>query len=938
MSPIDGISRALGSISIPDRVEKAFLATSKEGSASVLPLEASVIVGRSGSAAKRNGFMEFQERFLEEVAVAIVWLWGISFLYNRFSNYIPKKFPKLAHLNLKTGFVSPFAKTNHVDLSTMERHTANALERVKLNRLLGFGLAASVGMATITAGFVIPWLNVKKTEWLAKRLYKNKSPHQTVAGAQPAPLAIPQPQGLPQAAAPMLPVQNFPSLPPVYPPASLPVANLGQFYPQPAPSFTPRFSGLGSLVQLTGHLINQTSYGGLLAVDTVLTGGRVKEYGKRSKFEGIEIGFRDAASVYFYMFCAPQLMKWFGAGFEKTLGVNAMLQPKVAKALQEEFIRRLLLDKNAPYFSRLAEQAKTIPALQAVLSTGDVQGLIQLTQTHPDVLETLNRIQINTVDLERLVNGQSLSIYNQVRGELQASLHTAKSNEFIKMFTQEATAYKLTSADETLVSQVKAFLTQRSIKQHSGYTTDSIQKLIQALKANDGPFASSLTAEQRQDAIIAVKQAFRHTVGVPIDLSADITKSVPTLPKRNALSSKAFQMMDEQVRTVALQDGRDVANSMLTRAIHIARPALTEQGEETLLQEAEILSKWVEAAVGKHVDLKAVVEGEFSSLIEEINGLQKAGKLPQLAKPITLSPTTNTQAELLQALKQVEPMLKTMRGKNWSAFKNSLLHVEGIHSKVSELIKLLSLAADTPTAHLPIGQATQANLEAILKQLTTKTATHVKPEVQALLNTFGQEIPQLLNGQSGRLMSLYLGNAPELTAKVDELLKSGLAHDSKLLAQGLEVQNQLITHSRLFKSQKAAKTLQGQMGQWLNQLMRFKGWSNAVKPLGLGDLLNTTNLYQRISRNGHYLGRASSMVLAALGLGILVPKLQYALTKRLTGKNEHPGLATLHPGHGDQETNNHHTPPTGLQSQLPQAQLPQTSALRRSNFQAFKTH
>ena len=73
MSLINSVTGFLSKPNIPEAAEKAFLATSKEGPMSVLPLEGSVIVGRSASAVKRSGFLEFQERFLEEVAVAIVW-------------------------------------------------------------------------------------------------------------------------------------------------------------------------------------------------------------------------------------------------------------------------------------------------------------------------------------------------------------------------------------------------------------------------------------------------------------------------------------------------------------------------------------------------------------------------------------------------------------------------------------------------------------------------------------------------------------------------------------------------------------------------------------------------------------------------------------------------------------------------------------------------
>src|SRR5579884_2979889 len=65
-------------------VESFFLNTSKTGAMSIVPLESSVLVGRSERAYKRDGWLELQERLTEEMAAAVVWLFGVGFLQNQF--------------------------------------------------------------------------------------------------------------------------------------------------------------------------------------------------------------------------------------------------------------------------------------------------------------------------------------------------------------------------------------------------------------------------------------------------------------------------------------------------------------------------------------------------------------------------------------------------------------------------------------------------------------------------------------------------------------------------------------------------------------------------------------------------------------------------------------------------------------------------------------
>ena len=110
MSLIGSITNTLSSLNMPAGVQSALSVISKEGPAAVLPIEGAVIAGRSAEASKRSGFLELQERLPEEVAVAIVWLFGVNFLRKKFNTFKDKLFPNHKHLNLDIAYKNKTAR------------------------------------------------------------------------------------------------------------------------------------------------------------------------------------------------------------------------------------------------------------------------------------------------------------------------------------------------------------------------------------------------------------------------------------------------------------------------------------------------------------------------------------------------------------------------------------------------------------------------------------------------------------------------------------------------------------------------------------------------------------------------------------------------------------------------------------------------------------
>src|SRR5689334_21948658 len=88
MTLLNSITNAISSIPVSEKMQRGFLAASKEGRSSIILPESAVTIGRTVAATRRGGFMEFQERLIEEVTGAIVWLWGVEWMRNLFKEVI----------------------------------------------------------------------------------------------------------------------------------------------------------------------------------------------------------------------------------------------------------------------------------------------------------------------------------------------------------------------------------------------------------------------------------------------------------------------------------------------------------------------------------------------------------------------------------------------------------------------------------------------------------------------------------------------------------------------------------------------------------------------------------------------------------------------------------------------------------------------------------
>lgn len=925
MSLINGLSSAIGNIRVPEKVQRLFLETSKEGPASIILPESAVIVGRSAASAKRGGFLEFQERGPEEVVVAVLWLKGVSWLQKVYDKLLrPRLFKNTDYLSPEIAWNKPGAKLPHIDLTPQEMFTKDAAEVGKFLRIKGSRWLFSVGLATWLAAYVVPKLNQLKTNWILKRYYStgaNQPPH-PAAPTQPSPSAstYPQsraPQPLP-ALPPTLPMPPAPPAWPTYPqpvntwayPASttapvwpmfggrntqgqaiskLPSADI----PATAPTSKPgsvKFgsSAVTSFINGLGHFVDQTAYGHILAVDAGITGGRGYVASKRSLFETTEVVFRDAVSLYFYILFTPHVMKALASIIDPALKTSLQIQPKVAEALN-----KAISDKLAERACQMAQSNPTLKtSLENALKTGEIpkQVLREILtgSTNPDLL---------------LPSGW---LKNELRTALLTPQARNSRKAFIPLLEKESAAY-FNSAErgQALARDVQDFLTPR-LNRATHLNAADIQQVLAAIKEGQGAF-QGLNAAERNNLSVAIKQTFRHTAGIPVNLE-NIEGIKPFAELFSKLPKHEKTFLQSRIQRMALTDAENQANTMLRRLLNLGREHLNTP---TLYDQTEALASWLDRAVTSKRPLHELLNAELDELSAQVRQLN----LPETLKKSWFTGGTPTPSQLLElehALSQAG---------------------ERKAQKLLSRVKDLNLLLANAQAGKPLVQVARENLLAAFdKLLGDLKAGDATATIRQLGEEYRGEFAERLSGKSGRLFSLLVSDSDEaLEHKLKELLVGGLQHDSAFLNKAQDIIGQANTSSRAYvnpgKVANMRTTLEGYTQKLLAKL------EAADSALTKGETLNTKNLMEdffKLNRNTHYIVRSVAVAATMLCLGVLVPKMQNALTKKLTGKDASPGIASAEHAQGIGGGQEAKTPAQQNISTLP-------SSLNRSNrFQAFQ--
>ncbi len=915
MSLIGNISSIVASKTPPKWLQTAFVKTAKEGPAAMVIPETAVIAGRSGAAAQRGGFLEFQERILEESVVAVIWLWGVKTLGKVFDKAWKKFFPGLQHLNPKVAWLKDFLKKpNHVGLNPQEMFTRNAADRSKLLAVKGAKWLFSVGSTIGIVALLIPWLNQKKTEWIINKYYKN--PEKKPQAKQPAMAASqaanhfsnPYPASVPNWN-PMAPSQG------VNPNAWQPQTAFAPNYPQfaggqPASrsscnntSTKPvQFGGMGNMMQALGDLVEDTAYGSILAVDGGITGGRMYVAGQRSIFESLEILFRDGVSLYFYILFAPHMMKLMSKVIDPLFKTNTLLEPKVSERFNQLLCEKLGIPNEAGQLSQaMKAEGKSIAEIRKAL----------LGSTHPAL--------------------------NAPEGYLRYNLRAASKSQFADLFGKESRIFfNKPGIQEAMAAYLKR-------QPGDKITADQIQQLIQQVQQGLGNF-KDLSARDKGNLVTSIKNAFKHTAGIDISLSSATNPVVEQAQNAHKIGQAVPKLSGDEVQELlqrshqmAQRDALDQVNTMFRRSSLLTGEFLNP-AYKPLQEQTELVADWIDRAVNHGVSLQGKLGQETHELTDALKTLQRKNKLtPELTAFLKREGGVNAQN-----ISQLLELLQHTPQKHLQFLTHPL---QKIKNQASQLEAILSPYQWLEKANLPqeLLEALKANfqkaagrpektIEALNQGLISALRQQPNQAALPVLEHYAGEIQKYLSGDKGRLFSLHLAEEGKaaLDQKLAELLQGGLVNDEKALKEALGITDYLTEDSRKYANEAKASEMRALFKRQSEKLLghlEVDAQQGLREKVSLKKLLTLLDNTHALNRNLHYLMRGTALVGTMIGLGYLIPKMQYALTKKLTGKNEHPGIASVS-GHDTPET----PKPKGVWDQS----LFLTPPLQRNNFSIFQ--
>lgn len=301
-------------------------------------IEVATTAGRVYQGYKRGGEEEGRERLREETSTAIFWLFGVKVL-NSLGDYIGKKIG-IKNLDIDVGrdeLRAPYL--NIPDASRLKTCT------YKFGKIIG-----SAAIATALTGFILPKINHKITNMTREKnglkpvedqFIKRKGNADTVkdTGAINA-------QGFSGGQIPSM--DSF-------------VQNARKNAAEPTFRGASGFANNAvNLMCALSHNMENTTAGRLMSTDAGMIAGRVTN--SRNKFEGMEFLFRDTASIYFYLFAAPNVAALLGK-----LSGTPNVQPDALEVVKNHLVNSVGNRSFTP--EEFKTNAKTVPGdIDTILS------------------------------------------------------------------------------------------------------------------------------------------------------------------------------------------------------------------------------------------------------------------------------------------------------------------------------------------------------------------------------------------------------------------------------------------------------------------------------------------------------------------------------------------------------------------------------------------
>ena len=437
-------------------------AMASDGFLPVIVLEAFVEGGRTLQAYKRGGFDEARERITEEFSGAVFWLGGVTGL-NWVFEKLGQKLLNLKNINVDIAqdeVRNPLKKY----LVKEVKKNGGAISEKLMARFKFAKVISSVLIANAFIGFILPKINQAIT-----RSYHKKKPQNTAAF-----------------------IDNFIKRPDF--------ATFGSSEKDENKK-DPSFNGKWDLLTLANNFESKRNWK-LLSVDVGTCTGRV--YSARNNNERVEIGFRDIASIYFYMFNMPNMNNWLNQ-LEQGKGNGSRLDPASAKFATEYLQNYVGKDKiDLETFTKevLGENKELPENIKAkfnnkVITLDDFKA--ELKNLVPaERLSEIEKIaqQMSELQPERMIdvveNGSTKTITKRIltMGQVQDVLNGGHINdpEFLKEFYANALGHR-----NFMDNGKYKFVPQSKFDALKGDLTNYVKSIVeQAKKANAKEITSDI--------------------------------------------------------------------------------------------------------------------------------------------------------------------------------------------------------------------------------------------------------------------------------------------------------------------------------------------------------------------------------------------------------------------------------------------------------------
>jgi hypothetical protein len=304
-------------------------------------------------------------------------------------------------------------------------------------------------------------------------------------------------------------------------------------------------------------------------------------------------------------------MKGLGWAIDGGFKTSVSLEPKVADLLNQEIQARL----------QKRQKAYSLANIKEVLHGSSANGLLLLPE-----------------------------------GALKTEMRSVASDKLASWLKLEARAYLNGNQADALIDQMLA----SQMPGGSGRVMpENVQAWLEEIRTGTGKF-QILKDGERKNLGIALKQAFRHTVGMELSGLKDKPASMTEQLKQqcrgftealDAMGADEVKPFTERIQRMARVDGLDQAHSLFRRSLNLLRNPLKDSPQALeVLKEAEALADWLDNAKSRHLTLEELRALEPGVALHQ-NGPQRIEDVMARFTQFAEQSGLKTEKDLLQPYK-----------------------------------------------------------------------------------------------------------------------------------------------------------------------------------------------------------------------------------------------------------------------------------------------